>query len=237
MIFILRKRRQITVWKNKVKRLLPVLIVLLVLAIMTGILCITMHAIIRERETSKVSSFSVEEYKLAKPELEKDFLTPNPYSRPQDKLKKVKGVVVHYTANPGTSAQNNRDYFEGLGNKTAKAAKTYASSHFVIGLEGEIIQCLPLSEISYASNERNMDTVSIECCHPDKSGKFKTDTYDSLIELLAWLCTKYDLDTDAIIRHYDVTGKECPKYYVKHEGAWEDLKEDVMDYVKKNGSR
>ena len=30
-----------------------------------------------------------------------------------------------------------------------------------------------------------------------------------------------------IIRHYDVTGKECPKYYVKNSKEWEKLKEDI----------
>jgi N-acetylmuramoyl-L-alanine amidase len=31
-----------------------------------------------------------------------------------------------------------------------------------------------------------------------------------------------------VIRHYDVTGKECPKYYVEHETAWETFKDDVQ---------
>ena len=47
-------------------------------------------------------------------DIQEEFLTVNPYSRPGTELKNVKKIVIHYTANPGTSAQANRDYFEGL---------------------------------------------------------------------------------------------------------------------------
>ena len=40
---------------------------------------------------------------------------------------------------------------------------------------------------------------------------------------------------DDVIRHYDVTGKNCPKYYVEHEDAWKQFKVDVADYIEKNG--
>ncbi|MCI8308600.1 MAG: N-acetylmuramoyl-L-alanine amidase [Lachnospiraceae bacterium] len=155
-----------------------------------------------------------------------DFLTPNEYSRPQKPLKKVKGIVVHYTANPGTDAKANRDYFEGL----SVSGATYASSHFVIGLDGTIIQCIPLNEIAYASNDRNDDTISIECCHQKKNGKFTEETYNSLVRLTAWLCGEYDVSEKDIIRHYDVTGKLCPKYFVKHEDKWAQFKDDVKNY-------
>ena len=94
-------------------------------------------------------------------------------------LDDVKNIVIHYVGNPGTSAQNNRDYY----NKPS----TEVSSHFLVGLDGEIIQCLPLWEKSAASNWRNNDTISIEVCHPDESGKFSDVTYESVIKLTAWL--------------------------------------------------
>lgn len=159
-----------------------------------------------------------------RPEIEQQFLTPNPYSRSQSPLKKVNGLVIHYVANPGTSAQANRDYFEGL----KESHLTKASSHFIIGLSGEIIQCIPLDEISYASNHRNKDTISIECCHPEEDGKFNEETYQSLVKLSAWLCNVYGLEEEDIIRHYDVTGKMCPIYYVKHKDAWKQLKKEIL---------
>ena len=73
----------------------------------------------------------------------------NPYSRSGIALKKVKGVVIHYVANPGSTAKENRDYFNNLQNTHT----TKASSHYIVGLDGEIIQCIPQNEISYASNE------------------------------------------------------------------------------------
>ncbi len=153
-----------------------------------------------------------------------DLLPINEYSRPGEATDEIVGVVVHYVGNAGTSAEANRSYFAGL----AVSGATYASSNFIIGLEGEIIMCVPLGEIAYCSNSRNSDTVSIECCHPDETGEFTDETYASLVKLCAWLSELYDLTpTEDIIRHYDVTGKLCPLWYVEHEDEWEAFKSEV----------
>lgn len=155
----------------------------------------------------------------------KDYLTVNEWSRPGTELEKIRGVVIHYVGNPGTSAQANRNYFESL---SSGAEGVYASSHFVVGLEGEVIQCIPLTEISYASNERNGDTIAIEVCHPDETGEFSPASYDRVVELTAWLCREFRLDPETeVIRHYDVTGKVCPKYYVENPEAWDVFLADV----------
>ncbi len=154
-----------------------------------------------------------------------NFLTQNPYSRPGAYLRKINGVVIHYVGNPGSTAGANRSYFESLSDGTTGV---YASSHFIVGLEGEVIQCIPLTEIAYASNDRNGDTISIEVCHPDAGGQFNDVTYQRLAELTGWLCWKFDLEpSEAVIRHYDVTGKRCPLYYVEHPEAWEALRGDI----------
>ena len=98
-------------------------------------------------------------------------------------MSEVNGVVVHYTGNPGTTAEQNRSYYKNL----AETKETYASSHFVIGMYDKIIQCVPLDEIAYCSNQRNDDTISIECCHSDDTGQFSQDTLDALVQLLNWL--------------------------------------------------
>ena len=157
------------------------------------------------------------------PEWEENFLTPNEYSRPGEALEEVNNIFVHYTANPKTSAAQNRSYFEQLKDTHI----TSASAHFIIGYNGEIIQCIPLDEIAYAVQTRNYDSVSIECCYKSADGSFTQETYDSLIELLAWLTDAYNLTTDDILRHYDCGGKKCPIYYTEHEDAWERLKKDV----------
>lgn len=162
-----------------------------------------------------------------KPAIQENFLTPNEYSRPGEPLPEVTEIFVHYTANAGTSAAQNRSYFENLG----ITGETSASAHFVIGSEGEIVQCLPLDEIGYAVKEHNYNSVSIECCYLQEDGKFEDATYQSLIELLGWLMKEYDLGPSALKRHYDASGKLCPLYYVEHEDAWEQLKKDVEKYI------
>ncbi len=157
--------------------------------------------------------------------VEQDYIPVNDWSRPGTPLEDINAVVIHYVGNPGTTARANRNYFASL---SSGKEGTYASSHFVVGLEGEVVQCVPLTEVAYASNTRNGDTVSIEVCHPDETGEFSPVTYGRCVELAAWLCREFKLDPETdVIRHYDVTGKECPLYYVEHPEAWERLKADV----------
>ncbi len=169
----------------------------------------------------------VQEGNIPRPNLDVQLLTVNEYSRPGTALSKVRGIVIHYTGNPGTGAQANRNYFEGL--KDSHVTK--ASSHFVIGLNGEIIQCIPSSEIAYASNARNKDTIAIECCIADDTGRFGAATYDAMVHLTAWLVEHFGLRVEDVIRHYDVTGKACPKYFVEFPAAWEQFLADVQDYL------
>lgn len=142
-------------------------------------------------------------------------------SRRGTSLSDINDIVIHYVGNPGTSAQANRNWYAN--------PSSNVSSHFIVGLKGEIIQCIPLHEKSSASNHRNSDTISIEVCHPDASGKFNAATYDSLVDLTAWLVKSCGLTVDNVIRHYDVTGKECPRYYVRNEDAWDQFKADVKE--------
>ena len=180
-------------------------------------------------ETGAISRITqiLEQKKCEKPPMEEALLTPNPYSRPQDALSTVTQLYVHYTANPGTSARQNRDYFEGL----AQTGLTSASAHFVIGYEGEIVQCIPLNEMAYAVIGENDHSISIECCYLDQDGKFTDATYQSLLKLLGWLMEEYNLDVSDVKRHYDAGGKLCPLYYAEHEDAWEQLKQDLSDYI------
>ncbi|MDO4516129.1 MAG: peptidoglycan recognition family protein [Bacillota bacterium] len=139
-----------------------------------------------------------------------------------EKLEGVEDIAIHYVGNPGSTAQQNHDFFD--------QPETEVSAHFLVGLDGEVIQCLPMDERSAATNERNIDTISIEVCHPDASGQFTQATYDSLVKLTAWLCDYCDIGRDHVIRHYDVTGKLCPLYFVDHPEAWEQFLTDVKNY-------
>ena len=167
--------------------------------------------------------------------IQKMFLTPNKYSRPQIPLKKVTKIAVHYVGNAGSTAQGNRNYFESLkeGKRDKNGNLIYASSHYIVGLDGEVIQCIPESEISYATNEANYYSISIENCHAKADGKFNEKTLKSLRELCAELCKRYGLDPMRdIIRHYDVTGKPCPLYWVNKPQEFLYFKQDVEKTMK-----
>lgn len=145
-----------------------------------------------------------------------NLLTVNTYSRPGKKRLKTTKIAVHYVGNPGSTALNNRNYFENL--QSGKSG-TYASSHYIIGLEGEIIRCVPESEIAYTTNSANAYSIGIECCHPKSDGVFNEKTRKALIELCADLCQRYDLDPELdIIRHYDITKKACPFAWAADKG-------------------
>lgn len=219
-----RDYRRVNRRKQRNRRLMLFGLVLLGIIFATGVIKIVTGKVedarldkLEAQVTQENGSF------IGAPPFEVNLLDVNEYSRPGIPLKKIKGIVVHYTANPGSTAAENRNYFEGL----KDSHETKVSSHFVIGIEGEIVQCIPSSEIAYASNSRNDDTLSIECCHKDETGEFTEATYDSLVKLVGWLCYRFGLESSDVIRHYDVTEKICPKYFVDHPDAWEQFKKDV----------
>ena len=219
-----RKRR----FSKRQKRQLVFELVILFLATVGAV---TLIYLLGKGVATVISGNREKKVVTEQPALDVELLSINKYSRPGTALKEVNAIVIHYTANPGSTAIQNRNYFEGL----KDSHETMVSSHFVVGLEGEIVQCIPTSEVSYASNDRNNDTIAIECCHMGEDGKFEPATYDSLVELTAFLLGKFHLTTEDIIRHYDVTGKKCPLYYVENPDAWEQFKRDVDAYIDKHG--
>ena len=163
--------------------------------------------------------------------VEQVFLPVNPFSRPGIKLDGINGIVIHNIGNPSTTAMQNRNFFANL----AITQERHASSNFIVCLDGIIIQCVPVDEMAYASNERNSDTLSIEICHPDDTGKFTDESYAAAVRLTAWLSVRFGLSAEDIIRHYDVEResgpKACPLYFVENEDAWEQFKADVQRVI------
>ncbi|MCR5468397.1 MAG: N-acetylmuramoyl-L-alanine amidase [Lachnospiraceae bacterium] len=206
-----RKRR-----KRRIRRIKQIFRITLVVAVFLLLILLAVKGFNEFRKRSnleKAENMDVPDW------IDVDLIDSWNPSRSGEKLDAVNDIVVHYVGNPGTTAKQNRDYYNHLDSNV--------SSHFVIGLEGEIIMCLPLNEKSAASNDRNHDTISIEVCHPDEDGKFTDASYQSLIKLVDWLMDEFHLDKDNVIRHYDVTGKECPRYYVLNPEAWEQFKNDL----------
>lgn len=169
-----------------------------------------------------------------------DFLTPNKYSRSRKQIKEMRKLIIHWVANPMTTSLANRNFFE-----NRKHGNTgYGSAHEIIDLDGKsTLICIPSDEVSYncggnkytpikesfcGSDNPNYYTYGIECTHPDWSGKFSQEVIDVLIDRCVSLCIKFKLNprTD-IIRHYDVTYKDCPKFYVNNPNEWDKLIERI----------
>jgi N-acetylmuramoyl-L-alanine amidase len=171
-------------------------------------------------------------------------LTINRFSRPGTTLKAVRGIVIHWVGNPCTSAKANRDYFEGLKAQNAddKNAR-YASAHFIVGLEGEVIRCIPENEIAYHAGAQkynpaalnalkttypNNSTIGIELCHADWTGKFEKETLDAARSLCKELIKTHAIPQGNLFRHFDITGKDCPRYFVQNKDAWFDFFDSVF---------
>ena len=197
------------------KRILPFLIFALIVSVLSAVLY--QLFVPDTKKVEKAQTLQMPEW------VDEQLIHIHSTARTGIILEDIKNIVIHYVGNPNTTAQNNRDYFNN--------PLTKVSSHFIVGLDGEVVQCVPIYERSAASNHRNKDTISIETCHPDESGKFSEDTYNSLVDLTAYLCYQLDLKEADVIRHYDITGKICPKYYVENEHEWENFKKDVSEAI------
>jgi N-acetylmuramoyl-L-alanine amidase len=170
-------------------------------------------------------------------EVTEAYLTPNQYSRPQIKLRSVHGIVLHYVGNHGTSAWFNRNYFDKLKyQKKNGKFLVYASAHFIVDLSGEILVCVPPNEVAYHCGEDrkrgylytplaldrfghwpNATSIGIEMCHIDKAGTFTRKTLEATQHLCACLCEQFNLDPNThLYRHFDITGKNCPKLFTDH---------------------
>lgn len=230
------RRRQIRRKKRILARFTVILCMVLPIVLLAfGLVFMVTKLFIKTESKDKVKPVTYvqetedikEEGGVLKPSIQEDFLTINEYSRPGEELNVVNNIFVHYTANKGTSAAQNRSYFENLGT----TGETSASAHFIIGYDGEIIQCIPLNEIAYAVQRRNQDSISIECCYKHDDGHFTDETYQSLLQLSAWLLDKYNLEPEDMRRHFDEGGKKCPLYFVEHPESWEQFISDLREYI------
>ncbi|MCM3110057.1 N-acetylmuramoyl-L-alanine amidase [Lederbergia lenta] len=165
----------------------------------------------------------------------KSYLTPNAYSRPQSKISKVRGVVIHWVANKNTTATANRNFFE-----NRKYGKTnYGSAHYIVNLDGAIVQCLPDTEVGYhvgsnvytqqalnkLSSYPNNCTLGIECTHTDDKGKMTDATYNATLELAVKLLKDNGLTENDLWLHHTVVGwKDCHRYFVNNNSEWTKFK-------------
>ena len=165
--------------------------------------------------------------------IKQELLTVSDINRPGTKLEHVNAVIIHYVGNTGSTAKDNRDYFQSQQDPREPSYRKMTSAHFVVDLDGTPLQCVPIDEVAYASYPRNFDTVAIETCHINDAGEYTPETYQSMVKLSAWLLEIYGLTENDLLRHDDVrpSPKGCPRWFMDHPDAWEQFKKDVRSYM------
>lgn len=171
---------------------------------------------------------------VQKPEMIEKFMKINKYGRPGTKRRKTTKIAWHFTGQHDVSAKNTVSYFSNVvaNGYRVNGRYIYASSHLVMGLEGEIYHIIPFNEIAYTTNSANAYSVGVECATTGSDDHYTDKEYVSMIKTGAWLAKLYGLDPRKdFIRHYDVTGKICPRYFVNHKSQWEQFKLDCYNYM------
>lgn len=136
------------------------------------------------------------------------------------RTQKIEWIVMHYTANDGDSDESNGRYFQ-------QPLNPVASAHYFVD-DDSITRSVPDDYVAYHCGARtykhpacrNANSIGVEMCDAKRDGKvMATDkTIANAAELVYALCKQYKIPYDHIIRHYDVTGKLCPAYWVKGDG-------------------
>lgn len=127
-------------------------------------------------------------------------------------------IVIHNTANPSSTAQNERDYL-------VNEKNTSSTSFNVVVDDNEIVEAIPVTEVAFHSgtNEGNRKGIGIEVC---ESGDY-TKAEANAARLTAYLMKKYDLTIDDVKTHHDFSGKDCPRLILDH---WDRFIEQVETY-------
>lgn len=143
--------------------------------------------------------------------------------------KKPGYINIHYTATMA-SALNNLIYFS--------SRYVGASAHFFIDVTGELFQSVRLKDIAWSvgassykhKTARNSNSINIEVVA--RNNKFTAAQEEALNELVVHLMEKYNIPKANVLRHYDVTGKKCPAWYVSPQIRWTALRNKIGTFVK-----
>lgn len=117
----------------------------------------------------------------------------------------VKSITVHSTANPNSTARNERD-------NLARVENTRQASFHLVVDQKECIECIPLNEVSWHAadgfyGEGNRTSISLEICESGDRAK----TLENAAVILAGLLKERNWGVDKLKRHYDWSGKDCPR--------------------------
>ena len=147
----------------------------------------------------------------------------------------VSYVIIHYTGNSSDKAVSNAKYYSGSGARQA-------SAHFFVD-DKEIYQSVELrdtawhigSKTGYKTAARNANAIGIEMCC---SGNYMVSakTQENAAYLAAHLCKMIGITANTVdtylLRHYDCTGKSCPRQFVNNPSEWVAFKNKVKSILK-----
>ena len=156
-------------------------------------------------------------------------------------LSAIKYIVIHYTANKWDSAKSNLNYFK---NNVVKASANYFVDSKTIGISvpDEIYAWHCGGDLQGSGGHKwhgicnNWNSIGIEICDDVNDGKVMPTeaALRNAQELTAELMHKYNIPIENVIRHWDVTGKLCPAYFIGEANtatgkAWLDWKDELEE--------
>ena len=166
-----------------------------------------------------------------------EFVSCDPSNYRAGRTQPVRYIVMHYTANNGDTARNNCDYYHRVGGLQASAH--YFCDEY--GAMQSVLECdtaWHCGARAYWHPEcRNGNSIGIEMCsrkRADGSYYIKPETVANAATLAKGIMQRYGIDTEHVLRHYDVTGKICPKYYVENEDAWLAFRQNVSARIEED---
>ena len=135
----------------------------------------------------------------------------------------VRYIVMHYTANNGDTAKNNCDYYHRVGGLQA-SAHYFCDEYGAMQSVREGDTAWHCGARAYWHPEcRNGNSIGIEMCsrkRADGSYYILPETVANAAALAKDIMQRYGIDTDHVLRHYDVTGKRCPMPWVDDPAQW-----------------
>lgn len=134
-------------------------------------------------------------------------------------------IVIHWTSNQGDTAKNNADYF------AREALTRPASAHYFVD-ETETWHSVPEGRIAYHVGAktyrhpkcRNANSIGVEICMTGRGYVLRPAAIANAAKLVRWLMEKHGVPTQNVIRHHDVTGKDCPAPMVSDLALWDAFK-------------
>lgn len=152
-----------------------------------------------------------------------EFVSCDPSNYRAGRTQPVRYIVMHYTANNGDTARNNCDYYHRVGSLQA-SAHYFCDEHGAMQSVRECDTAWHCGARAYWHPEcRNANSIGIEMCsrkRADGSYYIKPETVANAAALAREIMQRYGIDTDHVLRHYDVTGKRCPMPWVDDPAQW-----------------